>query len=292
MRPPEILSALTTPFSPDGEIDAVGFRRNLERLAPVVDGVFLAGTTGEFLALRPSEHAQLLSTCLEVFDPARVVVHVGAASTRQSIELTREGRRLGATRFAAITPVYLPASPQATLRHWAAINEACEGELYGYIYPDVAVTDLLPADLPEVLASGIAGIKVSATASARVPEYLAQVPDGFKLWSGNDADLPAVMAAGGTGAVSGVSGACPHPWAALRDAMAAGDDEAVASAQDIIVRVVSVLGPSIARLKHALDLQGLAGGACRMAIDPPTEEDRARIAEVVALANHEKESHS
>ena len=283
MPSPEVLSALTTPFDATGEIDHPAFDANLRRLEPLVDGVFVAGTTGEYLALDADEHARLVTACLEVFGPRRVVVHVGAASTRQALQLTAEARRLGALRFAAITPYYLPASTAGVLRHWAAIKQACDGELYGYIYPDVAVTDVLPTDLPELLKAGIDGVKVSATASTRVGDYLAAAPAGFKLWSGNDADVPHVMAAGGTGTVSGVSGACPEPWAALRDAMAAGDAAAAERAQAVIARVVPVLGPSIANLKAALDRQGLAGGHCRMAIDPPNDLVQSQISDVVDL---------
>src|SRR5699024_7068818 len=79
MTAPEILSALTTPFTSEGEVDADAFRANLDRLAPLVDGVFVAGTTGEYPALTTAEHAGLVAQCLEVFGPRRVVVHVGAA---------------------------------------------------------------------------------------------------------------------------------------------------------------------------------------------------------------------
>lgn len=285
MATPEILSALTTPFSSDGQIDFVAFRANLNRLVDVVDGVFVAGTTGEFLALTSAEHAGLIEACMHTFGPERTVVHVGAPSTAQSLKLTKAAAGMGAVRFAAITPYYLAASTQGILRHWAAIKEACNGELYGYVFPDVAVTDLSPEALPEVLKSGISGIKVSALASTRVTEYLNHAPQGFKLWSGNDADIPNVMAAGGFGSVSGVSGACPRPWASLRDAMARGDDEAARQAQDVISRVVPVLGPSIANLKHALDLQGLTGGTCRMSIDSPDKPTQKQIASVVDLAN-------
>lgn len=285
MTTPEILSAVTTPFTPDGDLDLTAFETMLSTLEPLVDGVFVAGTTGEFLALSAEEHAALVAAALDRFGPARVVVHVGAASTRAAIALARESSRLGAVRFAALTPYYLPASTAGIVRHWSAINEACAGELYGYVFPDVAVTDLLPEALPEVLASGIAGLKVSATASTRVAEYLANAPAGFKLWSGNDADVPAVMALGATGTVSGVSCACPLPWAELRDAMAAGDDAAAAEAQARIEQLVPVLGPSISHLKRALDMQSLTGGACRMVIDPPSPELTRQIDTVVALAS-------
>ncbi|WP_165218070.1 dihydrodipicolinate synthase family protein [Schaalia sp. ZJ1691] len=285
MTKPEILSALTTPFHPDGSLDIAGFRRNINVLAPLLDGVFVAGTTGEFHALTVSEHASLVECCLTVFGAERTVVHVGAPSTLQSLELTRQSVSLGAQRFAAITPYYLPASIDGIVRHWGAIREACEGELYGYIFPDVAVTDILPRDLPEVLESGISGIKVSARASARVLEYLNNAPAGFKLWSGNDADIPATIAAGGTGSVSGVSGACPHLWAELSSAMESGDQPAIAAVQERIEQTVAVLGPSIANIKWALDLQGRSGGTCRMSIDPPDAATRDLISSVITLTH-------
>lgn len=285
MHTPEILSALTTPFSCDGGIDLHAFRENLQRLEGVVDGVFVAGTTGEFLTLTAAEHSSLVGACLEIFGSQRTVVHVGAASTSQSVALARTAVGMGAVRFAALTPLYLAATVNGILRHWSAINEVCEGELYGYVFPDVAVTDLPPESLPDVLGSGIVGLKVSAAASTRVQRYLDHAPEGFKLWSGNDGDVPAVMAAGGFGSVSGVSSVCPLPWGRLRDAMRDGDETAMQAAQDVISAVVPVLGPSIANLKHALDLQGLSGGECRMVIDAPDRTMQEEIAAVVDLSN-------
>ncbi|MFV0407594.1 MAG: dihydrodipicolinate synthase family protein [Propioniciclava sp.] len=280
-QPPEILSALTTPFHADGSLNLAAFQAHLERLEPEVDGVFIAGTTGEFLALDPGEHATLLTAALTTFGPARVVAHVGAPSTRQSLQLTAEAVRLGAIRFAAITPYYLPASAREISRHWGAIKDGCGGELYGYIYPDVAVTDLRPTDLPTVIASGIAGIKVSGTAAARVTDYLSQAPEGFQLWSGNDADLPAIMATGGIGTVSGCAGVHPGPWVAWREAYRAKDTAALTAAQAAITAAVPVLGSSIAHLKYTLDVQGFTGGSCRMSIDPPSDEARRDIAGIV-----------
>lgn len=283
MRVPEILSAVTTPFLPDGDIDAPGLRQNLERLEPLVDGVFVAGTTGEFPALEPGEHARVVEIALAVFGPERIVVHVGAPSTRQAIALARQAQVLGVRRAAALTPYYLPATAPGVIRHWTAIVDAFAGEVYGYVFPDVALTDLLPEDLPAAVEAGVVGLKVSGRASQRVPEYLQRAPDGFRLWSGNDADLPRVLAAGGWGTVSGVSSVCPHPWARLREALGSGDDGAASAAQQVIEEIVPVLGPSIANLKEGLDLLGLAGGPCRMTIDPPTPTHRTRIADAVRL---------
>ena len=283
MRVPEVLSAVTTPFLADGDVDLLGFRRNLERLEKVVDGVFVAGTTGEFPALDDTEHALVVEVALEVFGPDRTVVHVGAPSIRQAVRLTRRAARQGACRAAALTPYYLPASTHGITRYWGSVTEVFDGEVYGYVFPDVAGTDLLPEHLAEVLSSGVKGVKVSGTASQRVADYLAGAPGDFKLWSGNDADLPQVLAAGGVGTVSGVSSVCPAPWARLREAFRADDEAGIAAAQQIIETIVPILGPSIAHLKYGLDLLGQAGGPCRMVIDAPTAHKRTLITEAIRL---------
>ena len=68
------------------------------------------------------------------------------------------------------------------------------------------------------------------------------------------------MRAGGAGVISGRSSAYPEVYAAL------GRDPAV---QERLDRIVA-LGASIGRLKHALQVRGLAGSpAARMTVDPP-----------------------
>ncbi len=269
---PEILSAVPTPFSQDGTLDLPALRSNLERLSPLVDGIFAAGTTGEFPALTDGERIEVIRESLAVFGPERVVAHVGAPSAQQAVRLLLSAKELGVQRFAAITPYFLTASPAGVAAYYKALRSAAgQDSLYAYVFPEVAGTDILPEDLPALISeSGIDGIKVSGAASKRVREYLAAAPAGFKLWSGNDADLPNILALGGQGTVSGVSAVCPEPWAAYRDAVRGNDAAAAAAAQADIETLVPLLGPSIAALKFGITHRGLPGGTVRMSIDPVT----------------------
>ncbi len=287
MSAPEILSALTTPFDASGEIVTGAFEANLARLEPLVDGVFVAGTTGEFLALTADEHLDLVKRALQAFGPDRVVVHAGAPSLRQALALATAAANVGARRFAVLTPYYLAASPTGTGQFFAALKSALSGaEVYGYLFPDVAVTNIQPDQMKPLIDAGIDGLKTSGGASRLVAEYLATAPTGFKLWSGNDADLPNVMAAGGTGTVSGVSGVCPAPWVAFREAYRSGDQAALDAAQDRITTLVPVLGPSIANLKYGLGVvgSGLGDGPCRMPIDAPDSAQQERISAAIRSA--------
>jgi hypothetical protein len=79
---------------------------------------------------------------------------------------------------------------------------------------------------------------------------------------------------GGAGVISGRSSAYPEVYAALTD------DPAQRERLDRIV----ALGASIGRIKHALQVRGLATADARMTVDPPDPQTAAAIsAEVAAL---------
>ncbi|MGH3237039.1 MAG: hypothetical protein ACRDOH_28035, partial [Streptosporangiaceae bacterium] len=132
---------------------------------------------------------------------------------------------------------------------------------------------------------------------------------GLRIFSGDDSHPAATMRAGGAGVISGRSSAYPEVYAALRDQAprdqaprdqaprdqaprdqaprdearrdeARRDDPAQ---QERLDRIVA-LGASIGRLKHALQVRGLASADARMTVDPPDPETAAAIAaEVAAL---------
>jgi 4-hydroxy-tetrahydrodipicolinate synthase len=273
---PVILSAVPTLFSAEGELDPGANRALYKLVAGLVDGLFVAGTTGEFPALEDAERLWLFELALAEAGPDRVIAHIGAPDARHAARLARAAAGLGATRIAAITPYYLPARPDELAAHYRRIRDAAPGpELYAYIFPERTGLRVPPPLFAEVAdAAGLAGAKTSGSAAADLAGYVAAAP-GLRIFSGNDTDPWATMRAGGAGVISGRSSAYPELYAAL------GQDPAE---QERLDRVVA-LGASIGRLKHALQLRGLVPGsspAARMTVDPPDAETAAAIAAQVA----------
>ncbi len=134
---PVVFSAVPTLFSSDGEVDT-GANRTLHKfVAGLLDGLLVAGTTGEFPALDDAERLALIELALAEAGPDRVIAHVGAPDARHSARLARAAAALGATRIAAITPYYLPARPDELIAHFGRIREAAADlELYAYIFPE------------------------------------------------------------------------------------------------------------------------------------------------------------
>lgn len=278
---PVVYSAVPTLFGPDGELDP-GANRALYRLiAGLVDGMLVAGTTGEFPALEDAERLSLFELALAEAGPDRVIAHIGAPDTRHAIRLARAAVALGATRIAAITPYYLPARPDELAGHYRRIRDAVpDPDIYAYIFPERTGLAVPPPLFAEVAqAAGLAGAKISGSASADLAGYVAAAP-GLRIFSGNDANPWATMRAGGAGVISGRSAAYPEVYAALCKSTPESDP----GAQERLDRIVA-LGASIGRIKHALGVRGLAGTAARMTVDPPGPELAAAIAaEVSATA--------
>ena len=274
---PVVLSAVPTLFDADGELDAGANRALYKLVAGLLDGLLVAGTTGEFPALEDAERLSLFELALAELGPDRVIAHIGAPDARHAARLARAAVALGATRIAAITPYYLPARPDEVAGHYRRIRDAVPGpELYAYIFPERTGLTVPPPLLAEVAeAAGLAGAKISGSASAELAGYVAAAP-GLRIFSGNDASPWAAMRAGGAGVISGRSSAYPEVYGALRH------DEGQQWRLDRIV----ALGASVGRLKHALHVRGLAGSAAgRMTIDPPDPALAAAIeAEVAATA--------
>jgi 4-hydroxy-tetrahydrodipicolinate synthase len=281
---PVVFSAVPTLFSSDGEVDLDANRALYKLAGGLLDGLLVAGTTGEFPALDEGERLSLIELALAEAGPERVIAHVGAPDARHSARLARAAAALGATQLAAITPFYLPVRPDELTAHYGRIRQAVPGvQLYAYIFPERTGLRVPPEMFAAVAsAAELAGAKLSGSAAAELPGYVAAAPE-LRLFSGDDSNPAATMRAGGAGLISGRSSAYPEVYAALTSALAAGDDDAAARHQRVLDRIVA-LGASIGRLKHALQLRGLGGTTARMTVDPPDASVSAAIAaEVAAL---------
>jgi 4-hydroxy-tetrahydrodipicolinate synthase len=276
-----VFSAVPTLFGADGEVDTGANRALYKLLDGLLDGLFVAGTTGEFPALDDAERLSLIELALTEAGPDRVIAHVGAPDARHAARLAQSAAALGATRLAAITPYYLPARPDELTSYYCRIRDAVPAaDLYAYIFSErTGVRVPAPVFASAAEAAGLAGAKLSGSTAADLAQYVAATP-GLRIYSGDDSDPGATMRAGGAGLISGRSSAYPELYAALGTALAAEDQDTAARHQQTLDRIVA-LGASIGRLKHAVALRGPGGTTARMTVDPPGPELAAAIAAAV-----------
>src|SRR5919106_5306802 len=93
-----VLTAMVTPFTPDGALDLDGAQRLATHLVDAGnDGLIVNGTTGESPTTSDAEKAELVRAVVEaVGDRAHVVAGAGTNDTRHSVELARAAQEAGA----------------------------------------------------------------------------------------------------------------------------------------------------------------------------------------------------
>ena len=297
-----VFAAVPTPFAADGSLDLGCARRLHAFLSARVDGLLVAGTTGEFPALTEDERLALIDTALDVLGPERIIAHIGAPDAYRAVRLAREASLLGASRIAAITPYYLAASPAEVTEYYLRIREAApEPGLYAYIFPERTGLTVAPQQFCELAdAVGLAGAKFSGVAARNVAECAAALP-GVRIFSGDDSDLAATLRAGGAGIISARTSAFPEVFSGLSAAIAAAgggagdgagggadrsrerdaDRDGEVAARQADVTAIAGLGQSIGLVKEALRVRGFGPMNARMPVAEPDAATAARVAELV-----------
>lgn len=264
--------ATLTPFAKGGrQIDEGAFVRLLQFLiAAGVDGLYVAGTTGEFPLLSLEERKRLAALAVKAAKhQAKVVVQTGCVSTKDTIALTAHARELGADAAGVVTPYYYKCDEASLLAHYGEVARSVpDFPLYVYNIPSFAGNDLKPALLKELRArhDNIVGIKDTTRDLERFQEYLAALSPRKDVIMGTDTLILPSLVLGGVGNVSAVANVIPEVVVSLYRSFKAGKLKEAAKHQASINRLKQILkiGAGLASYKGALPLRGLEFGGERL----------------------------
>ena len=276
-----LLTAMATPFKPDGSLDTETAARLATHLVDAgCDGLVVSGTTGESPTTTDDEKITLLRAVLDaVGDRARIVAGAGSYDTAHSVHLAKACASEGAHGLLVVTPYYSRPPQSGLLAHFTAVADATDLPLILYDIPPRSVVPIewdtmrRLAEHPHIVA--IKDAKGDLHGGAQI---IAET--GLAYYSGDDAlNLP-WLAMGAVGFVS-VWG---HVAAGqLRDMLAAFASGDVATARKISV----ALGPlnaaqtrlgGVTLAKAGLRLQGFDAGEPRLPQMAATDEQLDALA--------------
>ncbi len=284
MRIEGVITAMVTPFGPDGEVDleaARGLARHL--IENGSHGVVVAGTTGEAPTLSDEERLHLLAAVREeIGGPATVIAGVGTNDTRHSVEQARDAHLLEPDAMLLTTPYYNKPNQAGLRAHFEAIAEVTgEIPLILYNIPSRSVINMPP----EFLADLAATIPSVAAVKQANDDDLGHI-DGLDLLAGNDTVFARCLALGGTGGILVASHLVGPEMRRIYDSAVGGDSEGAASIDAGLQAIYAALAvaPSPIPVKAALDMLGIAGGELRLPMVPASQSERAAIR--TALERH------
>ena len=136
-----------------------------------VKGVYACGSTGEGFLLSTEERKQVARAVKEAAgDDFTVIVHVGCASTKESIELAKDCEKVGVDAVSAVPCVYYHLGEESVKLHWNSIIESTSLPFIIYNIPQLTSFNLSPTLLAEMAKNPkVIGVKNSAE-----PVYLME----------------------------------------------------------------------------------------------------------------------
>jgi N-acetylneuraminate lyase len=290
-----ILPALLTPMDADGvSVNHASLRRLVEfHLQSGASGFFVCGGSGEGLLLGAEERAAVLETVMAVAGGrASVIAHVGALDTATAQRLAAHAASLGADAVAAVPPVYYRVDDGALLDHYRLIAEAAGGKpVYLYNIPSATGVEITARVMERLIAlPAVRGIKYSSYNLYDMHNIVELAPGRINVLSGFDEVCLAALCMGAHGAIGSTYNVMPATFAAIYQAVRAGDLAAAQALQFRANRVIKALltAPLIAGLKAVLSAWGYDCGGPRRPQRPLAAQEHDRLLAAVAEAGLEQ----
>jgi 4-hydroxy-tetrahydrodipicolinate synthase len=270
--------ALVTPMHDTGRVDYPTLRRLVDwHVEQGTDCIGVVGTTGESPTVDVAEHCEIIRVAVEqAAGRVPVMAGCGANSTAEAIALAEYAREVGAHSQLQVVPYYNKPGQEGLYRHFRAIAEAT-GDLPVVLYnvPGRSAADLQHDTVLRLAqVPGIVAIKEATGNLERAQWLIREAPDGFAVYSGDDATAVALMLCGGQGNVSVTANVAPRMMRDLCEAALARD---VARAMALQMQLLPLhrqlfVEANPIPVKWAMARLGLCGPTLRL---PMTELDAA-----------------
>jgi 4-hydroxy-tetrahydrodipicolinate synthase len=282
-----VLTALATPFSPDGQIDESALRRLVDRsIDGGVDGVVACGSTGEFAAMSGAERRFVVETVIDqTANRVPVVAQTGAVSTAEAVELSRHAEAAGASVLMVVAPYYEPLSLDETLEYLRTVAAAVDIPIMLYNLPVATGVNLDPDTVGRLAreVDNIRYIKDTSADMAQAGQLINRHGDVISTFVGWDSLLLAAITEGAAGVMAGTANVMPAQLVSIHRALTAGYLNRArrewAQLYPLMDAIMSA--PFIPAIKTALNALGFPAGAPRK---PLAQLDAAAAATISKLA--------
>lgn len=208
-------TALVTPFRDDETIDAARLRQLIERQIDAgIEGLVLAGSTGEAATLSRAEKLEIFNTALEVVNGrVPVIAGTGSNNTNATIGLTKAAAEAGVDAALVVGPFYNRPTQEGYYEHFSRIA-ASVPDLPVILYNVPSRTaGMIEAETQLRLAQDCPNIVATKEASgdlAVAMEIVRNAPDGFALYAGDDILTQAMISCGAAGVIAVMSNVLPR----------------------------------------------------------------------------------
>lgn len=221
--------AIVTPFHNYGTIDFGSLERLLNFIIDGgVDFIVALGTTSEAPTLTDDEKAAVMDIVLETVNGRiPVVMGMGGNSTQAIVSKIKKTDFTGIDAILSVAPYYNKPNQRGIYNHFKAISASSPVPVILYNVPGRTSSNIstettlnLARDFDNIVA-----IKEASGDFTQIMDILREKPEGFEVFSGDDAITFPMMTLGATGVISVVANAFPKPFSDMVRLIKSGDYE-------------------------------------------------------------------
>ena len=287
-----LIAAPHTPFDSSSNVNFEEIDKIAKHLInDGVKGIYVCGTTGEGIHCSVEERKAIAERWVSASDnQLDIIVHTGALSIVDTLELTRHADTLDILATSAIGPCFFkPGSVADLVEYCATIAAAAPSKGFYYYHSGMSGVNL---NMEEFLIQAdkripnLSGLKFNSGDLYEYQRCLRACDGKFDVPFGVDEFLPGALAVGARSAVgSTYNYAAPH-FNSIIDAFNNGDQEAVFNKMTNVIELIRVLVDfgGVAAGKVAMELHDINAGDPRLPLMPLSAEQKTTVVERMRAA--------
>ena len=283
-----VIPAVLSVFDKDENLDEQGTREFIRYLLSFdIGGLYLTGSTGETWLMTAEERMrQVVIVMEEVGDKVPVVVHVGAMSTREAIQLAKQAESCGAAGVSSVPPFYFKYNADQIFHYYKDVAEATSLPMIVYNIP---LAGMMTVDQIIRLSTieNVKGVKYTGTALYEVMQIKDGCKPGFQVYGGCDELGSSNISLGVDGIIGSFYNVIADHYIKIWNAVKESNIPLATQLQRQAVHVIFAginSGSMMACMKVWLRAAGIPGGWSRRPFSNfSEEEEKALVAKLVAI---------
>ena len=207
-----VMPAVTTPFTPDLQVDYASLTRQVRLLLENgCTGIVPCGSLGEGATLSLEEKSRVIATCVASAEGAPVVPGIAAASTAEAVALAKTAQSAGAAGLMVLPPYIYSSDWREMSAHVSAVMRATTLPCIIYNNPPAYRTDFTPSQIAALAAehANLLAVKESSGDVRRITAILATPGNRLSVGVGLDDIVVEGVAAGASFWIAGLADALP-----------------------------------------------------------------------------------
>lgn len=293
----KILLPFITPFDENGNVNYAEYEKLIRYAIDnnYLDTIIVSGTTGEFNTLSFNERVELFKVAVKVADGKYpVVAGTGTSSAWETIALTQEAVKVGATAVMIVGPYYCRPTQKGIYNYYMEILNNTNADIIVYNIPIFTGTNIEPETLGALVKQSKRFIGVKDESGINPVQILAyrfatqEANPDFLIFNGDDIMLLPTLALGAQGIVSGGSLLLGNIVRKVFECYEAGKPQEALEYYKTIYKFSKLFGiggrihPN-PMLRPAVEkVTGLNIGPARLPLDQPNEEEKKKLYQLLS----------